>query len=125
LGVQIEVIPTDGFFYFPISLHGRFYFDNDCCAWNLFANAGIPFDVQTGAPIFIKPLFDRRQRRYFSAGIGKIWPLTESHDLAIDFGYRYMVIPLDQIQCCPTIEFQNRFPARESQSLFVQIGYAF
>ena len=125
LGAQVEVIPTDGFFYFPVSLHARYYFDNDCCTWNLFINGGIPFDFQTGAPIFITPLFDRRQRRYFSAGIGKIWPLTDSRDFAIDLGYRYMVIPLEQIQCCPSIDFQNRFPARESQSLFLQIGYAF
>jgi len=125
LGFQVEVIPTDGFFFFPTSLHARYYFEDDCCTWNLFVNAGIPFDFQTGAPIFITPLFDRRQRRYFSAGIGKIWPLADSHDLAIDLGYRYMVIPLEQIDCCPSIEFQNRFPARESQSLFFQIGYAF
>ncbi len=125
LGLQVEVIPTDGFFYFPIALHARYYFLNDCCTWNLFVNAGIPFDFQTGAPIFITPLFDRRQRRYFSAGIGKIWPMNESHDFAIDLGYRYMVIPLDQIQCCPSIEFQNRFPARESQSIFLQAGLSF
>jgi hypothetical protein len=124
LGFQVEVIPTDGFFYFPVSLHTRYYFTNDCCAWNLFLNAGIPLDFQTGAPIFITPLFDRRQRRYLSVGVGKIWPIDDSKDLAIDLGYRYMVIPLDQIQCCPSITYENRFPARESHSVFLQIGYA-
>ncbi len=125
LGLSLEVIPTDSFIYFPLSAHARYYFEANCCSWNVFANVGIPFDFQTGAPVFITPLFSNRQRRFVSLGVGKLWPLSSSFVFAADLGYRYMVIPLAQIQCCPDIMLDNRFPARESQSLFLQLGLSF
>jgi hypothetical protein len=125
LGLSLEIIPTDSFIYFPLSAHARYYFEQTCCSWNVFANAGIPFDFQTGEPVILTPLFSDRQRRYFSFGIGKIWPMNESMEWAADLGYRYMVIPLAEIQCCPDITLDNRFPARESQSFFLQLGVSF
>jgi hypothetical protein len=44
---------------------------------------------------------------------------------AIDLGYRYMVIPLAEIDCCPTIVGSDRFPARKSHAGFLQIGFSF
>jgi len=125
LGLSLEIIPTDSFVYFPLSAHARYYFEQTCCSWNVFANAGIPFDFQTGEPVILTPLFSDRQRRYFSFGFGKIWPLSESLEWAADIGYRYMVIPLAEIQCCPDITLDNRFPARESESFFIQVGVSF
>jgi hypothetical protein len=129
-GIMLEVIPTDSFFYFPLALHARYLFEPNCCSWNVFANAGLPLDFQTGAPVLFTPFFTKRQRRYASLGIGKIWPQvfgTRSSfgDFALDVGYRYMAIPLAEIQCCPTIPTNYRFPARESHSLFAQFGFSF
>jgi len=130
LGLMLEAIPTDSFFYFPLAFHARYLFESTCCSWNVFANAGLPLDFQTGAPILFTPFFSQRQRRYASLGIGKIWPQvfgTRSSigDFALDVGYRYMAIPLAEIQCCPGIEKNYRFPSRESHSLFAQFGFTF
>ncbi len=125
LGLSLEVIPTDSFIYFPLSLHARYYLEPTCCSWNVFANAGIPLDFQTGEPVILTPLFSNRQRRFLSLGVGKIWPLSQSMRWAVDLGYRYMVVPLAEIQCCPDITLDNRFPARETQSLFLQLGVSF
>jgi hypothetical protein len=124
VGLMLGTIPTDGFVYFPIGVHGRYYLADNCCSYTIFSDIGLPVGGSS-APTFISPITSDRQRKFFDIGIGKIWPFSESMGFAIDLGYRYMVIPLAEIQCCPTITGDNRFPARKSNAGFLQTGFSF
>ena len=126
VGAMVSFTHTDGALYFPVGLHGRYYFDEEvCCSWNIFGDIGLPLDFATGTPVFISPVTSRRQRKFFDIGIGKQWPWSASMRLAVDAGYRYMVLPLNELECCPTVPGSDRFPSRESNGFFIQVGFTF
>jgi hypothetical protein len=129
LGPMVGLMPTDGSLFIPVAAHLRYTAfptppiedaDPSCNTPYVFALAGLPFDVQTGAPIIGSSM--ARQRVFMGAGVGYDWTLNCDVDLSIDLGVRYMNLPLPEIDCCPNIDSDDRFPFRESTMLMVRVG---
>lgn len=120
LGLFAGVMPADGSWFLPVGLHGRYDFSCACATPNIFLNIGLPLDFRTGTPVFVGDF--KRQRKYVSAGVGYTMAIGPSLDLAFDLGYQYLTVPLSQIDCCSGVPAEDRFPARNVQSVFIGAG---
>lgn len=127
LGFITGVWPVDGSMFVPLGLHTRYTFNQrperysgSCNTWYLYGNAGLPLDFQTGAPLFGSS-FDY-QRVFYGLGIGHEWAISCDMDFALDLGYRYMNLPLPEIECCPTTPDDKRHPFRSSNVLLLRFG---
>ncbi len=129
-GLLTGLWPIDESLFIPIGLNLRYtlnqmparYADN-CNSWYIYATAGLPIDFQSNAPMFGSS--SAYQRIFYGLGIGYDIAITCAMDFSIDLGYRYMNLPLPEIECCPTTPSDKRNPFRSSNSLLLRFGFTF
>lgn len=129
LGPMLGVWPTDGSVFIPLGLHPRYTFTpnpdpNDfepsCNTWFVYGDIGIPFDFQSGAPVFGSSF--NRQRLFYDIGIGRDWAWGCDKDFSLDIGVRRMHLPLPEIECCPDVPQGQRNAYRASTSVYLRLG---
>lgn len=129
-GILTGLWPTDESLFIPVGLNLRYtlnqmparYADN-CNSWYMYATAGLPLDFQTNAPLFGSS--SKYQRIFYGLGLGYDIAVTCAMDFSIDLGYRYMNLPLPEIECCTTAPTDKRNPFRSSNSLLLRFGLTF
>ncbi len=132
LGPMIGLWPVDGSLFVPISLHPRYTFwydetdrrNNECNAWYVFGDYGIPFDPTFELPVFCDNCGDNNLQAYFwGLGVGRDWWLSECMDFSIDVGFRMSQTPLPaNKECEECTDEQNKYPFREIGQIFLRFG---
>ena len=130
MGVITGIWPVDGSLFAPVGLHLRYTFNQfpakfseNCNSFYFYANAGLPLDFQTDAPLFGSSM--DFQRYFYGFGIGHDWAINCDVDFSIDLGLRGMNLPLPPIECCPSIAYVDRNPFRKSTVLLLRFGLTF
>ncbi len=129
-GFILGILPVDEAMFIPLGLNVRYTFNQfppkysgNCNSWYFYGNIGIPFDFQSGAPMFGNSR--KFQRLFAGGGLGYDIALSCKMDLSIDLGYRYMNLPLPEITCCPNVPSGERNPFRSSNVLLLRFGLTF
>ncbi len=129
-GILVGVWPVDEAIFIPVGLNVRYTFNqypdkysNNCNSFYLYGNAGLPFDFQSGAPVFGNAW--EFQRFFAGGGFGYDIAISCTTDLSIDLGYRFMNLPLPEIECCPDVPDGERNPFRASDVLLLRFGLTF
>jgi len=129
-GFILGAWPVDEAIFIPLGLNLRYTFNqfppkysNTCNSFYLYGNAGLPFDFQSGAPVFGNSW--ESQRFFAGGGFGYDIALNCNLDFSIDLGYRYMNLPLPEISCCPEVPDGERNPFRASDVLLLRLGLTF
>lgn len=129
LGPMLGVWPTDGSVFIPLGIHPRYTFtpnpdhsefEPNCNTWFVYGDVGLPFDFQSGAPVFGDSF--NRQRLFYGLGIGHDWAWGCDKDFSVDIGVRRMHLPLPEIECCPDVPSDQRNAYRASTSVYVRLG---
>lgn len=129
LGPWLSFMPVDGSMFIPVGLYGRYTFsptppiedrDPSCNTPYLYGIAAMPLDFQTGAAYIGSST--EKQRYLFGAGIGYDWAVNCELDFSVDLGLRQMNLPLPEIECCPNVDGDERYPFRRSTMLMLRVG---
>lgn len=133
IGPMIGVWPVDGSIFIPISLHPRYTFsyndtdplNDQCNAWYLFGDLGVPIDPSFNVPVFCdggecSDLF----AYFYSIGIGRDWWMSECMDFSLDLGFRVSNTPLPSYSDCEECtNSQGKNPFRKISQLFLRFGF--
>ena len=130
-GAMLGILPSDGSLFIPVAVHGAYDLETEIFGMcpNLFANAGIPFDFRTHAPIFFSDF--RRTRKFLSGGIGfehRMSASSASHsqwNWSLNLGVEYLTVPLSFVDCCPGIPNEDHYPVRSIFSTLIAFGISF
>jgi len=138
-GLHIGAMYAEEYLFFPVGYHFRYIFNPHpdphcfdcgeydiwhCLSGYLFADAGIPFDFKTGAPILNFYDFPKYQRYFLDFGTGLLINMGFA-DLSIDAALRFMNLPLGEIVCCPNLSDKYRYAFRRTALPFARIGLLF
>ena len=134
IGPMIGIWPVDESFFIPISIHPRYTFNynktnrfaDECHAWYIFGDLGIPFDPTFKVPIYCDKgdCKDNEYLAYFyGLGIGRDWGFWECMDLSVDLGFRVTNTPLPaNTDCEECLNLKNQNPFRKISQVFIRFG---
>ncbi len=130
-GGFVAAFSSDGGFFLPAGLHFAYDIgwlvpdvskDIGFCP-NIFANAAIPFDFHTHAPIFFSTF--KRTRKLLSAGLGFERRMSAKWNWSIDIGEEYLTVPLSYVPCDCDIPEEDHYPVRSILSTILVVGVSF
>jgi hypothetical protein len=136
-GIVVGATPIDGSMFIPLGAQVRYTFRQrpvdefdplladyfNCHSPYIFAQGGMPFDWQTGAP-YLGATW-QQQRYFWGAGIGYDIAVACGVDISFDIGIRQINVPLPAIDCCSNLSLNDRFPFRASTALMLRFGVTF
>ncbi len=125
LGAFVGLLPSDGAWFIPAGFHVAYEFRDEFLGMcpQIFTNIGIPFDFQTGAPIFFSK-FDRT-RKFINGGFALERPFHGHTNWSFQLGAEYVTLPLPKIDCCPGLPNEDHYPTRSWIAIYAGIGFSF
>lgn len=132
IGPMIGVWPVDESIFIPVSLHPRYTFSYDetdpvrdqCNAWYVFGDLGIPIDPTMNVPIMCDGGNCNDLMAYFYGfGVGRDWWMNRCMDFSVDMGFRVTNTPLPAYEECEKCTgHNNQHPYRKIGQIYIRFG---